>query len=210
MRILLLTLVALLLILPARADGEAFDLDAAAKAFASADDGAARLAAALTIAGAKAPAGDVAKALEEAWAWDDDVTKGAPVTWTRKGPDGKTRTVHAFAPSSYTPQKAWPLLVYLHGGVSAPRDGSGQSGLALFAEEADEKGFLIVSPSTQPEATWWDPAGVVYLAPGHRRHGAALPRRPRPHRRQRLLGRRQRLLPPPRARPDARSRASCR
>lgn len=163
MRIFLATLLALVLAVPAHADKEAFDLDAAAAAFATADTGQARLASAMRILAAKPSAADVAKALPGAWTWDEDVDTGKPVTWTRRGPDGTMRTVHAFAPASYTPTKAWPLLVYLHGGVSAPRDGSGQSGVAMFAEDADERGFLILSPSTQPEATWWDPAGVVYL-----------------------------------------------
>lgn len=163
MRAFVAILVFLVLLVPARAEEPAFDLDAAAQAFAQAEDGQARLVAGLAIVGAKPAAGDLLKALDAAWAWDADADKGKPVTWMRRGPDGKERTIHAFAPESYTPEKAWPLLVYLHGGVSRPADGSGESGLRMFAEEADERGFLLLSPSTQPDAVWWEPAGVQFL-----------------------------------------------
>ncbi|MFV1959664.1 MAG: hypothetical protein ACC662_09675, partial [Planctomycetota bacterium] len=88
---------------------------------------------------------------------------GEVVDWEQASADGKTHTVFAYAPKEYTPEKAWPLLVWLHGGVSRPSDGGGKSGVAMFKDEADRAGFLVLSPSAQPEALWWTPAGLDLL-----------------------------------------------
>ena len=92
----------------------------------------------------------MAAALPGAWSWDAEAVKGEIVTWERATADGVAHTICAFAPETYTPEKAWPLLLWLHGGVGARpgrgrrerredvRGGGGEAGLpdpvALHAE----------------------------------------------------------------------------
>lgn len=131
--------------------------------FLGTDDGAERLRLAVEITRAEPDAGKVAAALPGAWSWPADAVKGEIVTWERASADGVKHTVCALAPETYTPEKAWPLLLWLHGGVGRNQDGGGESGVRMFAEEAAKRGFLILSPSTQNGAFWWEPNGVALV-----------------------------------------------
>lgn len=154
---LLLVLFAVALV-PAHAE-DAFDLDAALRRFATTDDAAERLAMALRIDRATDDAATVGDRLAGAWSWPADAETGT-VTWERDSADGIAHTVFFYAPETYTPAQAWPLMIWLHGGVSRDQDGGGAGGIRMFSDEADAKGFLILSPSTQNGAHWWSPEGA--------------------------------------------------
>lgn len=108
-----------------------------------------------------------AKALHDriarARTWSADAVTGEVVEWKQRSNDGVVHTVFAYAPTSYTPEKAWPLMLWLHGGISRAVDGGGAGGIRMWKDEADAKGFLIVSPSTQNGAHWWTPTGAAYI-----------------------------------------------
>lgn len=105
----------------------------------------------------------VAAALPQAWTWSEEAPKGEIVTWERETADGVTHTIFAYVPESYTPEKAWPVLIWLHGGVGRDEDGAGEGGVRMFGDEAGERGFLILSPSTQNGARWWTPNGTALI-----------------------------------------------
>ena len=102
--------------------------------------------------------------------WPDDTPRGIPSFWEREAPDGVVHTVYAHAPEAYTPDRAWPVLLYLHGNVTRQEDGGGQDGLDLLAASAERDGFLLVAPSTQDGAHGWTPngRGLVRGAPRDR------------------------------------------
>jgi hypothetical protein len=47
--------------------------------------------------------------------------------------------------------------------VGRDLDGGGLGAMSMWQDEAEKKGFLIVSPSTQNGAHWWTPAGAAYV-----------------------------------------------
>jgi S-formylglutathione hydrolase FrmB len=104
----------------------------------------------------------LAAAVQRGWTWPSDAPKGT-TDWTRETPGGKTSTVFAIVPASYEPSKAWPVLVWLHGGVGQPDDGGGASATGFLDAFADERGFLVVAPSSFRGAEWWTPAGVALV-----------------------------------------------
>jgi len=110
-------------------------------------------------------AATLAEAAAGAWRWSDDAPRGA-VSWERETADGVAHTIHAYVPRAYTPERAWPALLWLHGDVTREEDGGGAEGMALLAEEAEAKGFLLICPSTQNGAHWWMPNGEALV------HGA--------------------------------------
>jgi membrane-associated protease RseP (regulator of RpoE activity) len=88
--------------------------------------------------------------------------------WDREVPGVGALTVFAYAPSGYTSEKAWPVLVWMHGGVGRDEDGGGLSGLGMLQDVAEAEGFLLLSPSATGKCPWWSPAGARLL------HGALL------------------------------------
>ena len=150
-----------LLAVPLHAEGPTLEQRLAA--FLGSDDAAERLRLAFEIAASEPDAGKVTAALPEAWSWDAEAVRGEIVTWERSTADGVAHTICALAPETYTSEKAWPLLLWLHGGVGRDQDGGGESGVRMFADEAAKKGFLILSPSTQNGAFWWEPNGMALV-----------------------------------------------
>jgi hypothetical protein len=150
------------LALPATAGEDASLEQRLAEVLATADP-AERLRLAMRVLQAGADPAEVATAVPRAWRFDPGAVKGEPVWWSRTTPDRVERTVYAYAPAAYTPERAWPLLVWLHGGVSQAPDGAGRGGVGAFQQQAEARGFLILSPSASGEAAWWRPAGTAYL-----------------------------------------------
>lgn len=77
--------------------------------------------------------------------------------------NGQEHTVFVQLPSTYTPERAWPVLLWLHGGVSRPQDGGGESGLRGLGGDAEEEGYILIAPSGRQGAVWWDPAGMQVI-----------------------------------------------
>lgn len=161
--LLLPVLLLLAVAVPAARAGDAPALgDAVARALASPDP-AERLGHCLAVLALRPDPAAVAAAVPGAWRWPSDAPRGETVEWEHVTPDGVPHTVYAYAPKAYTPERAWPLFVWMHGGVSQPQDGKGEGAIDDFKEAAEREGFLILSPSTQPEALWWTPMGAAYL-----------------------------------------------
>jgi predicted esterase len=53
-----------------------------------------------------------------------------------------------YIPRGYTPEKAWPLMVMLHGAGNTGR------GVAYTFPLADEFGIVVLAPDSRDEATW--------------------------------------------------------
>jgi len=53
-----------------------------------------------------------------------------------------------YIPRGYTPDKAWPLMVMLHGAGNTGR------GVAYMFPLADEFGVVVLAPDSRDEATW--------------------------------------------------------
>jgi hypothetical protein len=160
-RTLTLSLLTFLLAVPADAEDAAdADLVACVEALFAETDPAARAGKGLALAATGAGVGAVAAAVERARRWDSDAPKGDVVTWKRETPDGVAHTIYAQIPETYDPARAWPVLIWLHGGVSREQDEGGLFGIRIFGEAVDEDGFILLSPSTQQGAEWWTTNGV--------------------------------------------------
>ncbi len=76
--------------------------------------------------------------------------------------DSVERLFYYVIPSACDPEEKNPLFVWLHGGVSTPdlhtMDAETLSERYLIPRLMDE-GYLIVFPSAQLDATWWDTIG---------------------------------------------------
>ncbi|MDF1702986.1 MAG: PDZ domain-containing protein [Planctomycetota bacterium] len=161
--ILLLALLAVLMPTPARAEDDPTTLTKALEAFFAEEDDAQRAALGLTLAMEHRDAKVVAAAAARARRWKLDGAKDKVVTWKRTTADGVSHTIFASIPPGYDAAKAWPVLIWLHGGVSREEDGGGASGIRTMGELADQEGFLVLAPSTQTGAEWWTPNGVALV-----------------------------------------------
>ena len=77
--------------------------------------------------------------------------------------DGVERPYITFVPTNYSPEKSWPLIVYLHGGVSRADIIENRMEYVEkneYVPFAQSNGYLMVFPFAQFEATWWDDVGM--------------------------------------------------
>lgn len=163
MRTVIPCLLLVLLCAPASADDASERGPAAVKKWVAAVDADARMQAALEVLSWK-PSGDaLASDLDAAFAPPKDAPTGQQVMWADSTAEGTQHSIYARAPSTYDATKPMPLLIWLHGAVSRGPDGGGQSGMRLWSETAEEKGFLLLCPSGRPGAVWWDPAGNLII-----------------------------------------------
>jgi hypothetical protein len=81
--------------------------------------------------------------------------------------DTVSRPFHYRLPAEYKFETATPLVLYLHGGVSRAElpDSGGESDFpeGFMTRWASDAGYIIVVPSAQLGATWWDALGCEYL-----------------------------------------------
>ena len=75
--------------------------------------------------------------------------------------DTLTAPFSYYIPSSYQPQKPTPLLVYLHGGVGRPQfvDTEQMHSDNIFAQMAEEQGWLLLIPYANQDCMWWEENG---------------------------------------------------
>ncbi len=135
-------------------------LDASLAAFFAEPDAQKRAAAGFAIAMKHPDAAKVAAAVTKARTWSTDVKKDDVVVWQRSVGDGVENSILAAIPEAYDTAKAWPVLIWLHGGVARDRDGGGASGIRALGRLAAEEGFLLLAPSSRKGSEWWTPAGT--------------------------------------------------
>ncbi len=133
------------------------------KAFFAETDDAKRAGAGMALAMQHPDPKAVAAAIPAARTWPADAKKGDVIRWKRSTADGKEHSIFLAIPEAYDAKKAWPVLVYLHGGVSRPVDGSGLSGIQGLGKLANQEGFLLLSPSAEAGSEWWTPNGVALV-----------------------------------------------
>ncbi|MDP2360652.1 MAG: PDZ domain-containing protein [bacterium] len=78
--------------------------------------------------------------------------------------DGGSRHFFFRLPADYSPPA--PLLLYLHGGVSRealPDTGDGDFPEGFLTQWATDRGMIVVVPTAQSRATWWDEVGARHL-----------------------------------------------
>ena len=73
-------------------------------------------------------------------------------------PDGKTREFTYVLPKKYSPKKAAPVVVWLHGAISQPAPGGGAGEARMFMPAVEELGPIMIGPSTYDRVEWGEPA----------------------------------------------------
>jgi predicted peptidase len=64
-----------------------------------------------------------------------------------------------YVPSSFTPEKSWPVIFFLHGAGERGADGERQTDIGLPARLREMKDFpaVVVMPQCSPSTWWGDP-----------------------------------------------------
>ena len=103
---------------------------------------------------------EVAAALRGGRGYTDDVKTGRQVV-TRRNRDGREFPYVVHVPDAYDPTTAYPLRVYLHGGVMRPKrdDGSWIRNPDRFLSED----AIVVFPTSWPESIWWQTSQIENL-----------------------------------------------
>lgn len=93
--------------------------------------------------------------------YGDDVGVGRRLL-TRRNRDGVEFPYVVHIPESYRPTRAYPVRVYLHGGVTRPKrdDGSWWRNPERFVRDDT----IVVFPTSWPDAIWWQPNQIENLA----------------------------------------------
>jgi predicted esterase len=93
-------------------------------------------------------------------------SRGELQSFTMTGIDGVVRPWVLYTPETYRSQRATPLIIALHGGVSRaeitdnPEDWAKNSGWLKMAED---NGWFAMFPFGQAGATWWDDVGMTNI-----------------------------------------------
>jgi len=83
---------------------------------------------------------------------------------TVEGGDGRRRPCLLHVPASYAPEKRYPFLVDLHGGVSRspPLSHAELEQMKYFwGEHAEREGMFLAIPAGERGAEWWSAAGAA-------------------------------------------------
>ena len=80
--------------------------------------------------------------------------------------DGIERPYYLYIPENYDHNEKTPLIVYLHGGVS--RKDISEDDVKYFEDSpfvkmAEEQGYILLFPTGQYGATWWDSVGIANI-----------------------------------------------
>ncbi|MEK7468017.1 MAG: hypothetical protein AAB074_11430 [Planctomycetota bacterium] len=78
-------------------------------------------------------------------------------------PDGVSREFTYYLPKKYAPNKAVPVVVWLHGAISQPPPGGGHHESKTFGAAVEELGPIMVGPSTHSKVEWGEPANRALL-----------------------------------------------
>jgi dienelactone hydrolase len=72
-------------------------------------------------------------------------------------------TVGIHTPERLDATRAYPLIVYLHGGIGTRRATKGERAYTMLLPLADSLPLLLASPSANRFAPWWSAAGVYRI-----------------------------------------------
>ena len=137
-------------------------LDRAIRAFwvAQSDDAVEAARGAVVAAARGSALTEVAAALRRGRGYAEDVTTGRQLV-TRRNRDGREFPYVVHVPDTYDAHTAYPLRVYLHGGVMRPKsdDGSWVRDPDRFLSED----AIVVFPTSWPDSLWWQTSQVENL-----------------------------------------------
>jgi len=71
--------------------------------------------------------------------------------------DGETHAYSVFVPPQYTPEKSWPVIVFLHGSGERGRDGFLQTDVGIgraIRRNPERCPAIVVMPQCPPERSW--------------------------------------------------------
>lgn len=80
---------------------------------------------------------------------------------------GETYRFQVFVPTDYTPSRAWPVVLFLHGGGERGTDGIFQTEVGIGSAVrrfADRFAAIVVMPQARPATTWSGAMANVALA----------------------------------------------
>jgi predicted esterase len=147
---------------PSRGQENASQLDSLMKAYFAAANDQAKSAAIDALCKSGAEAQEIERRLRIGRGF----AKDQPTGWQARDNeclDGKTRPFHLYAPTDYSPQNKYPLVVFLHGAVSRADvpPAREMETLRKDFEKDVPPGFLIILPTGSKGATWWDKTGAA-------------------------------------------------
>ena len=105
---------------------------------------------------------EVFEALRAVPAYRRDVATGR-LERRRSNADGQVHPYTVLIPEAYDPARAWPVLVYLHGGIARPSWKTPGGWWSDYARVADAN-RIVVLPAAWNESTWWQESQVENLA----------------------------------------------
>jgi pimeloyl-ACP methyl ester carboxylesterase len=73
---------------------------------------------------------------------------------------GADYTVGYETPRQIRPDTAYPLIIYLHGGIGSPLSTKGEKAYDMLQPLADTFNLFLASPSANRYTPWWSPAGI--------------------------------------------------
>lgn len=120
-----------------------------------------RAAAAERLAASSAAPLDVFAALRAVPPYPSDVSTGR-IERRRSNQDGQVHLYSVLVPEAYDPNRAWPVLVYLHGGVGRPAWTAPGEWWSDYDGVADPN-RLVVIPAAWNESTWWQESQIENL-----------------------------------------------
>lgn len=74
---------------------------------------------------------------------------------------GKSYAYQVYLPANYTPDKPWPVIVYLHGNEHQGTDGMRQTNAPMANAVREYREWfpaIVIFPQAQPHTTWSQPA----------------------------------------------------
>jgi len=124
-------------------------------------DPAERASAAERLASSRADPIDVFAALRAVPAYRADAPTGR-LDRRRSNADGRVHPYTVLVPESYDPARAWPVLVYLHGGIGRPSWKEPGGWWREYTRVADPDRIVVI-PAGWAESTWWQESQVENL-----------------------------------------------
>lgn len=135
-------------------------LSAAVEAFWSATSDRQRSDAVGAVLAVARPFEDVAAAVRARRVYSGDVDTGRQVM-TRRNQDGREHPYVVHIPETYDPSKAYPVRVFLHGGIMRPLSDTGE-----WWRNQDpyvRSDSIVVFPASWPDSIWWQGSQVENL-----------------------------------------------